>query len=344
MEHRALGTTELRLSAVTFGAMGEAGDEGRRVAVIEAAVEAGITAIDTAPLYGLGSSERIVGRALARLRTRPLVLTKVGLRWDDASEHGEPLFRTKGADGTALVVRRDSRPESVLLEIERSLERLRASPIDVVQLHHRDRRTPIGETMAALREAVRGGSVRAVGVSNFSPAEVEEAKAALGDVPLASVQEELSLVARGAIGTTLAAARKHGLGFLAYSPLGRGLLGGGYGPERALAQGDWRRELPLFSDRSRAAIARALEEVVRPIARRYGTSPPAIALAWALAQNGVTAVIAGASSEEQARENAKAGALRLDASEMSRVDAAFAKLPKERFARVKRIVKRALRR
>lgn len=329
---RAVGATSLRVSSITFGAMGfgsaAAEDEGRRRELIEAAVECGITAIDTAPLYGFGRSERLIGRALAPMRARPRVLTKVGLRWDDT--HGEAFFTARDADGGPLVVRRDSRPESVLLEIERSLERLRVDAIDLVQVHQRDRSVPIGETMGALRDAVRSGAVRHVGVSNFGAAEVAESIVALGDVPLASLQSPYSLLVRDVERDGLRAARAAGVGFLAYSPLAQGLLTGAYGLDRALRSDDWRSTLPLFSTRSRSAIARAIDDVVRPIAHRHGATPSQVALAWVIAQLGVVTAIAGASSVEQVRENARAMRLHLEPGELATLARAFRDLPVER--------------
>lgn len=334
MEQRALGAGELRVSVVTlgasaFGAPGQDQD-ARRAAVIRAALDAGVTAIDTAPLYGFGRSERVVARAIADRRPRPWVLTKVGLRWDDPSGHGEPLFTTRGEHGEELVVRRDSRPESILLEIERSLERLGVPQLDLVQVHQRDRRVPIDETMGALRDAVSAGTVRHVGVSNFSAREIEAAHAALGEVPLASLQSQLSLLSRDAERDGLPVARRVGAGFLAYSPLAQGLLGGGYPPERALRSDDWRRELPLFSARSRTAITAALRDASAPIAARHGATLSQIALAWVLARGGVSAVIAGASSEAQARQNAEAARISLEPSEIALLDATFRKLRVDR--------------
>jgi methylglyoxal reductase len=353
MLQRPLGEADLRVSVVTFGAMGfgapgEA-EDARRADVIRAALDAGVSAIDTAPLYGFGRSERVVGRAIRDLRPRPLVLTKVGLRWDDPSEHGAPLFRTRGEGGEELVVRRDSRPESILLEIERSLERLGVERLDLVQVHQRDRRVPIDETMAALRDAVRAGTVRHVGVSNYTAAEVDEARAALCDVPLASVQSQLSLLVRDAERDGLSAARRVRAGFLAYSPLAQGLLSGGYGPDRPLAESDWRAELPLFSKRSRTAIAAALREAVGPIAARHGATISQIALAWVLSREGVSAAIAGASSESQARQNAQAARITLAPSEIAELESTFARLrvdraPKRRTriaARLGSLVRRA---
>lgn len=356
MELRSLGASDLRLSVVTFGAMGlgaaeEAGDE-RRAAVLRAALDAGVNAIDTAPLYGFGRSERVVARAIADRRPRPLVLTKVGLRWDDPSAHGAPLFRSRDQRGDEIVVRRDSRPESILLEIERSLERLAVDRLDLVQVHQRDRLVPIDETMGALRDAVRAGTVRHVGVSNYTGTEVEAARVALGDVPLASLQSQLSLLARDAEHDALGAARRVGAGFLAYSPLAQGLLTGAYGPDRALGEGDWRSELPLFSTRSRTAIAAAMRDAVAPIAARRGATPSQIALAWVLSRGGVSAVIAGASSESQARQNAQASTITLEPWEIAELEAAFTNLRVDHdlprrtrlLGRVRRVLRRATRR
>jgi aryl-alcohol dehydrogenase-like predicted oxidoreductase len=365
VEERALGGSGLEVSVITFGAMGSGGDgfatpthgqgsagpspdeESARVDVILAALDAGVTAIDTAPLYGFGRSEKVVGRAIRSLSRKPRILTKVGLRWDSA--HGEPLFTAPGGpDGTPIVVRRDSRPESVLLEIERSLDRLRVSRLDLVQVHHRDRSVPIGETMGALRDAVQSASVRAVGVCNYSAREIEEARVALRDVPLASVQSPFSLLAREVEHDALHAAASRGIGFLAYSPLAQGLLTGAYGPSRRLAESDWRRELPLFEDAMRTRIADVIRDVVVPIAARHGATPSQIALAWLLARGGVTTAIAGASTVEQARENAEAGALRIEPSELAPIEEAFARLARgagrrRTIAVVRRMVTRILR-
>lgn len=292
---------------------------GAPIDAILGALDAGMTAIDTAPLYGYGESERAIGEA--SIPRQVAVLTKVGLRWDDA--HGEVLFR----DG-ARVVRKDSRPESVLLEIERSLGRLRRSSLDLVQVHHRDRRVPLAETMGALGEAVRSGAVKRVGVSNFSAEDSREAKRALGEVPLVGVQSPYSLLAREAEKEGLRAASEAGLAFLAYSPLAQGLLSGAYGPEREVH--DWRRTLPLFSVRSRTAIRDAIDGVVRPIARARGATVSQIALAWVIARRGVTCAIAGGTNAAQARESAGAMAITLDERELATLDRTFRKVRVDR--------------
>src|SRR5688572_31566392 len=162
VQYRRLGKSDLQISPIVFGAMALGGksanhDEETRVRTMQAAFDRGINAIDTAPLYEFGQSERIVGRALKGRRDRIVVMTKVGLRWDD--DFGDVLFEFFD-DGRRRAVRKNSRPDSIRLEVDRSLERLGIDTIDLVQVHHPDPRTPIAETMGALLELRRAGKVR----------------------------------------------------------------------------------------------------------------------------------------------------------------------------------------
>lgn len=301
-------------------------------AVFEAAREAGITAIDTAPLYGFGVSERVVGAWLRRTGAPMRVFTKVGLRWDDA--HGDVLFETRGEDGRPVVVRRDGRPESVRLEIERSLERLGVPRLGLVQVHHRDPRVPIDETMGALVDAWREKKLEAVGVSNFRGDEVELAaraveRASHGALRLACTQDLYNLLSREAERDVVPALRARGLGFLAFSPLAQGLLTGAMGPDREVC--DWRARTPLFSPANRRTIQAAVERELAPLARRYGVSPAAIALAWVLTREHVTAAIVGARDAAQLRSSVAALSLvgeprRIDLHALARIGDAFAGL------------------
>ncbi len=283
-----------------------ASDAPARIELIRAAVEAGLTSIDTAPLYGFGGAERLVGRAVADCRERVQLLTKVGLTWDD--EHGDVMFEAPGADGGTIRVRKDSRPERVLRDVDESLERLGVETLDLVQVHQRDRHTPVAETVSALRDCVQAGKVRAVGVSNFDARDTREAIRALGEIPLASIQPEYSLLRRSCEVDLLPLAREEGLGVLAYSPLAQGFLASRAGPR--LARDDLRARGPLGRARTRAGIARAVAGHLGPVAERRGVTPGAVALAWLLAQPAVAGVIVGVSNVEQIRANA--GALRLD--------------------------------
>lgn len=321
-----LGRSGLRVSRVIFGAMAlsSAGrDPAQRERTLRAAVDAGITSIDTAPLYDFGACEEGLGAALAGLRDRVQVLTKVGLRWDDPQAHGQVLFPFVDAAGRAQAVRRNSRPESVRLEVERSLQRLRVDVLDLVQVHHPDPDTPIEDTMGALVDLQRAGKLRAIGVSNYSAAQMARAQAALGDVPLASNQVHYNLLERWPEVEVLPAARAARIGVLAYSPLERGLLAGVV-QRAAFAADDGRRHAPAFHPDNLARIAAASERSLVPVARAHGASVAQVALAWLLAQPGLSAVVVGASSAEQARLNAGAMAITLSAAEEAQIRAAFA--------------------
>jgi len=324
----ALGRSGLQVSRVVFGAMALSSasrDPASRERTIHAAVDAGITSIDTAPLYDFGACEELLGRALAGLRQRVQILTKVGLRWDDPQAHGQVLFPFVDAAGRQQAVRRNSRPESVRLEVERSLQRLRVDVLDLVQVHHLDPDTPIEDTMGALAELRRAGKLRAIGVSNYSAAQMARAQAALGDdVPLASNQVHYSLLERWPEVEVLPRARADRIGVLAYSPLERGLLAGDVTQRARFASDDGRRHEPAFHPENLARIAAAAEASLLPIARAHDATVAQVALAWLLAQPGLSAVIAGASSAEQAQRNARAMALVLSADEVARIRAAFA--------------------
>ncbi len=302
-------------------------------AVFDAALALGIDTVDTAPLYGFGASERVLGDWLKRHPGRLRVLTKVGLRWDDA--HGEVLFRATDASGGPLVVRRDSRPASVLLEIDRSRERLGLERLPLVQVHHRDPLVPIDETMGALVDAWRAGKVGAVGVSNFRGDELELAARAVdrlsdGRLALSCTQTLYNLLVRDAERDVLPAVRARGVGLLAFSPLAQGLLTGAMGPSRTIS--DWRAQTPLFSVPNRRLIEAAIDREIAPLARRHGVTPSAIALAWLLSREHVTAAIVGARDATQLRESAEALRLvgeprMIDLHELDRIGEVFKTLP-----------------
>lgn len=318
MRLRRLGRTNLEISPIVYGAMGfGSASEESRLNALAAAIDSGLNAIDTAPLYEFGGSEKLLGRFLkGGVRDRVVVMSKVGLRWDDP--HGDVLFESPRG-----VVRKNSRPDSLRWEVDQSLARLGIDHLDLVQIHHPDVHTPIAESIGALLELRRAGKVREIGVSNFWPALLADVLRALGDVPLASIQQELNLIERSAERELLPWARAHQVGVLVYSPLHKGVLSGRVALDRVLARDDFRSELAAFQPANRAAINGAIDRVVRPIASRHGVSVAQVVLAWVLAQSGVTAAIAGASSAEQARENALASAVALTGIEILEIRAAF---------------------
>lgn len=347
-----LGRSGLRISRVAFGAMALSSlsrEPVRREQTIRAAVEAGISSIDTAPLYDFGVSEEFLGRALAGLRERVQILTKVGLRWDDPQAHGQVLFRFVDASGRQQAVRRNSRPESIRLEVESSLRRLRVEVLDLVQVHHPDPDTPIEDTMGALADLLRAGKLRAIGVSNYDSAQMLRAQSALGSVPLASNQVHYNLLERWPETELLPRARAEQIAVLAYSPLAQGVLSG-HTRRDHFAPDDGRRDAPAFHTENLARIATAAEESLVPIARAHDATVAQIALAWLLAQPGLCAVVVGASSIEQAKLNARAMTIALSPAEESRIRSAFAAVSLDRYAglgpvsRVRRKVQRAVER
>ena len=328
MRTRKLGRSSLEVPVVSFGAWAIGGwywggaDPATGLRALGAAIDEGITAVDTAPIYGFGLSEQLVGRAIAVRRDDVVVMTKAGLRWDDGP--GEPFFETEGPGGRRVTIRRDSSPESLRREVEASLKRLNVTVIDLLQVHWPDPRTPIAETMGALVDLRREGKIREIGVSNFDAPLLAEALAALGDVPLASVQTRYSLLRTDAEAGVLPFAREHGLGVLAYSPLEQGLLTGKVSDSRRFAADDGRAKQVLFSAANRAAVNRALTDHIEPVARAHDATVAQVVIACTAEQPGITTVLVGARDEEQARENARGGELVLGEGEVAAVRAALA--------------------
>ena len=345
MQRRRLGRTELDLPVVSFGAWAIGGwqwggsDDDAAVRAIHAAIDRGMNAIDTAPIYGFGHSERVVGRAITGRRDRVVVMTKIGLRWDD--ERGPLAFKTTDPHGREAQVHNNLRPWSLVWEVERSLERLGVETIDLLQVHWPDATTPIAATMGALLELRGAGKIREIGVSNFSAAMMEEAQRALGDVPLASDQPKYNLLDRSIEREVLPWARAHDVGVLVYSPIEQGLLAGAVPEGRTFQPGDARATRRSFAAGTRARVNEALARVAEPIARRHGATLAQVAIAWTIAQPGVTSALVGARTEAQVSENAAAGELALDPGELSALARAFdGILPRPRFGRLRGLLRR----
>jgi methylglyoxal reductase len=321
-----LGQSSLRVSPVILGAWSYGGwywggaEDEASISAVHAAIDAGITSIDTAPVYGFGRSEEVVGRAIAGCRQKVQVLTKVGLRWD--TDEGEHFFDTVDPDGKTWRVTRNLRPDSIRLEVERSLSRLGVEHIDLVQCHWPDPSTPIPDSMGALAALVQEGKIGAVGVSNFSPEQMAEASAALGDIPLASNQPRYSLLHRQIERDVLPHAQNHDIGIIVYSPMARGILTGKVDLTRTFPKGDGRADEPLYHPENRAIVLSALTEV-EALARDAGCTLANLAVAWVLHQPGVTAALVGARTASQAEENAKAMSVELSADVLERMRAVF---------------------
>lgn len=285
---------------VTGGWMWGGSDEAASIAAIQASIDAGITLVDTAPAYGQGASETIVGKALAGRRDRVILATKCGLVWH--TQQGNHFF-----DAFGKAVHRYLGRDSIRYEVEASLRRLQTDYIDLYQTHWQDPTTPIEETMSALLELKQEGKIRAIGVSNIA---FEQLEAYEQVDRLDSVQEKYSMLDREPEADILPYTRQHNIAMLAYSPLALGLLTGKIGPERQFSGDDQRIDDPRFSVENRQRVAAMLADF-QPIAASYDLSIAQLVIAWTAAQPGITHVLCGARTAQQAIENARAGQVTL---------------------------------
>jgi methylglyoxal reductase len=279
---------------------------------IRAGLDAGITLIDTAPAYGLGHAEEVVGRALKGRRDQVVIATKCGLVWH--TQRG-PYFFSQGG----LPVHRDLSSSAIRHEIEESLRRLQTDRIDLYITHWQDPSTPITETVGVLKDLQAEGKILAFAASNTSADDLASYRKAGG---IAAVQEEYSMLQRRIETTHLPVCLEAGISAMGYSVLALGLLSGGITADRVFAGDDQRREDPRFSLENRARVDR-LMQVIRPIALRHGASPSQVVIAWTLAQPGLTFALCGARNPDQARENAAAGRLSLTKTDLEDITQAI---------------------
>lgn len=326
MNYRRLGLSDIEASVVGLGTWAMGGwmwggcDERNAVDAIHAALDAGINLIDTAPVYGFGASEELVGKALRDRRDKVVLATKCGLIWHQ--ERGEFYFASDESlptDGGDIKVYRCLAPDMIRHEVEQSLRRLKTDYIDLLQTHWQDQTTPIAETMQTLMELKAEGKIRAIGCSNATPAQMDVYRQS-GDLDVD--QELYSMLDRAHEQDNLPYSAKHGVSFLAYSPLGKGLLTGKIGPDRVFGEGDQRRDKERFSVENRKRILEMLD-AFRPIAESHGLSLGQLAIAWTVAQNGCTHALVGARTPEQAAENAGAASAELSADERKQMQSAI---------------------
>ncbi len=327
MKYERLGNSDLEIGRVVLGTWAIGGwmwggtDRRSAVRAIQASLDAGVNTIDTAPMYGFGLSEEIVGEAIRGRRGEVVVATKFGMRWDLAE--GDYWFDTPGPDGNTARVFKCASKQSVLDECDRSLRRLGVDVIDLYQCHWPDRTTPVDETMEALVELRDKGKVRWFGVSNFDVPLLDKACAC---APITSLQPPYSLLQRGIEDEVLPYCRTKGIGVIVYSPMYRGLLTGKITPDYPFEPGDARAGDAWFRGERLEQVNRVIDTVVRPIADAYGATPAQVSVAWCLAAPGVTAALVGARTEDQARANAAAADLQMTAGEIEAVGAAFSRL------------------
>ena len=307
MQHRMLGS--LRVSAIGLGCMGMSefygqADETESLATIERAFALGCTFLDTADVYGPFTNEELVGRAIAGRRADVTLATKFGLVRDPA----DPAKR--GING---------HPDYVRRACEASLTRLRTDYIDLYYMHRMDVTVPIEETVGAMADLVHQGKVRHLGLSEVAP---ERLRLACAVHPIAAVQSEYSLWTRDPEDGVIATCRELGVGFVPYSPLGRGFLTGAIASPADFDADDFRRQSPRF-ERENFDRNMALVERVRAMARRKGCSPAQLALAWVLAQGDDVVPIPGTKRRTYLEDNIGAVDVRLDARDLAELDEAF---------------------
>jgi aryl-alcohol dehydrogenase-like predicted oxidoreductase len=318
MEYRQLGKSNLKVSSIIFGAWAIGGwmwggsEENEAIGAIQASIDGGATSIDTAPVYGYGRSEEIVGKAIKGRRDKVQLLTKYGLRWD--ATDGVHFFSWSDENGEKNIYQ-NARKKSIIAECENSLRRLQTDYIDLYQCHWRDNSTPIEETMEAMNHLIKEGKIKAAGVSNFTVADIEKANSIC---PIASDQPPYSMIVRDIESDVLPYCRSRNIGVIVYSPLQRGLLTGKFKPDAKFKPGDHRASEAHFQPENIKRVNAFLDKL-KPIATAHGATLGQLVLAWTIAQPGITSAIAGARNAEQGRENIKAATIKLSPEELKQI-------------------------
>ena len=305
MKHISLGgldVTRLGLGCMGMSAFyaGAGSDDAESVRTIRRALDLGITFLDTAEIYGPYTNEELVGRAIAGRRDEVVVATKFG----------NISHRRGGERGY------DSSPENIRAALEGSLRRLGTGHVDLYYEHRVDPGTPIEETVGALAELVQEGKIRHIGLSEAGPETIRRAQAVH---PIAALQTEYSLWTRDADAEIIPLVRELGIGFVAYSPLGRGFLTGRFRSASDLEAGDFRSSNPRFREDNLAHNLRIVDEV-EAVAEESGGTPAQVALAWVLSKGDDIAAIPGTTRVQRLEENAAADGLELSAGQLARLD------------------------
>jgi aryl-alcohol dehydrogenase-like predicted oxidoreductase len=306
MEQRTLGRQGLAVPALGLGCMGMSefyggADERESIATLHRALELGVTFLDTADMYGPFRNEELVGRAIRDRRDRVVLATKFG--------------NERRADGSWVGV--NGRPDYVRAACDGSLRRLGVDRIDLYYQHRVDPKVPIEETVGAMAELVRAGKVRHLGLSEAAPATLRRAHAVH---PIAALQTEYSLWSRDPEDEILPTVRALGIGFVAYSPLGRGFLTGRFRRFEDLPPDDYRRQSPRFEGENFDRNLQLVERI-RELAAEKGAKPSQLALAWVLAQGKDVVPIPGTTTRAHLEENVAATRIALSGEDLARIDA-----------------------
>jgi aryl-alcohol dehydrogenase-like predicted oxidoreductase len=333
MQTRPLGQSGIEASVVALGTwvmggwMWGGADEQDSIKAVHAGLDAGVTLLDTAPIYGFGHSEIVVGKAIRDRRDRVVLATKCGMVIN--APGGRSVGRSTAASPNEhghLEIKIYNHPDSIRQEVELSLKRLQTDYIDLYQTHWQEEDTPIEDTMGALMRLKEEGKIRAIGVCNATP-EMMDRYRSVG--PLDSDQEQYSMIHRKMEGGSfqgedglpdqMGYCRENNIAMLAYSPLVLGLLTGSVGPDREFSESDLRSKQKRFSKPNRQKIADLLGQF-QPVADKHGCSMAQLVIAWTVSQPGMTHALVGARTAEQAIENAGAGSVVLDDEDLSLMD------------------------
>lgn len=317
---RNIGRSGISASGVGLGTWAIGGwmwggtDEDASIAAIQASIDAGVSLIDTAPAYGLGRSEEIVGKAIRGRRDKVVVATKCGLNWHSGKgnhffdQDGLPVHRYLGADG-------------IVYEVEQSLRRLGTDHIDLYITHWQDPTTPVAETMDTLLRLKQQGMIGAIGASNVN---ADELKTYIEAGQIDAIQERYSMLDLEIEDTLLPITQANDVATLSYSSLALGLLSGAIDPSRQFGGDDQRKGNPRFSAANRQKVAE-LKAAIEPVIERHKASMAQVVIAWTLAQPGITFALCGARNPAQALDNARAGQIRLDADDLLALDTAISR-------------------
>jgi aryl-alcohol dehydrogenase-like predicted oxidoreductase len=320
MIYRNLSNTDLKVSAITFGAWAIGGwmwggaDRNDAMNALDAAMDIGMTSIDTAAVYGFGQSEEIVGKAIKGKRDKVQIFTKYGLRWDDTK--GQFFFNTTSNEGKPLDIYKYSSKESVIKECEISLKKLGTDYIDLYQIHWADPTTPISETFEAIEILKKQGKIRFAGVCNYDAALVGEA---LKSFPIVSDQVPYSMLNRQIESELVPFCINNKVDILAYSPLQRGILTGKMKPGHHFNEGDTRPSSPYYKEPNFSRVLAFIDQI-RPIANNRKVTVGQLVINWTLQQPAVVTALVGARNKEQVLDNAKAVEFTLTTEEINEIN------------------------
>ena len=333
MQYRTLGNTDISASVIGFGTFPMGGwlwggvDEDNAIYTLQKAIDSGINLIDTAPMYGNGRAEEIVGKAIRGRRDKVVVATKCGVIWstEDWPEGKGDLFFYADEKGMSFEkgkyrLYRYLRPESIVKEVEGSLKRLGIDRIDLLQTHQQDKTTPIEETMEALEKLREQGKIRAVGTSNVSREQLQRYCSA-GTVD--TTQERYSYIYRAVEQNgVLDLCREKNVSFFAYTPLEYGLLAGAIRSDAKYGEGDFRGFSPEFASERVDRINAGLKKL-DPLCEKHGVKVGQLMLAWVLARYERMHVLCGMRNPSRIDENVRAGEIRLSAEDMDEMQSLF---------------------